>query len=80
MEARKTIDMLTKDSVSIKTEKYITEDNAKYPIGQPHRVSYVNSEIDRKQLQDEQPEDIVNAVLTMWGNKPTVKMSNNDNK
>ena len=72
METRKTIDMLTKESVSIKTEKYITEDNVEYPIGYPHRVSYVNSEIDRKQLQDEQPENIVNAVLTMWG-EPTIK-------
>lgn len=73
IEERKTVDMLTKDSVSILTQKFVTVDNQKLQAGDNHRSGYVNSAIDRQRLTTEEPQEIQNAVFAMWGSSPTVQ-------
>lgn len=78
MYEEKTIDHLDNRSVSIKTDVYLTYDGESYKI-KTTRVSYVNSESDRKRLQEEQPQKVVNAVFAIWGDKATVPDIKNDN-
>lgn len=67
-----TIDMLTSESVSILTQKYVTIEGVDTQVGENHRKAYVNSKSGRAGLQGEQTSDVVNAVLAIWGNAPTV--------
>lgn len=69
---KKTVDMLTKDSVSILTRKFIEIDGQEMQIGENHRCSYVNSEDGRADLLDNEPEAVVNAVMAIWGNEPSI--------
>lgn len=71
----KTVDVLTTDSVSILTRKFINLDGVETQVGDNHRCSYVNSEQGRQDLQAE-PENVVNAVLAIWGDEPTVTEGN----
>lgn len=71
MYEEKTIDHLDNRSVSIKTDVYLTYEGESYKI-KTTRVSYVNSESDRKRLQEEQPEKVAKAVFAIWGDKATV--------
>ena len=72
MITEKTIDMLTKDSVSIKTLRFIEEEGQKYQVGGIHRCAYANSESGRKDLSENEPEDVSSTVLAFWGDTPTV--------
>lgn len=72
MITEKTIDMLTKDSVSIVTERCIEENGTRYKVGDIHRTTYVNSEKGRESLISGEPEDVSVAVLRFWGDQPTV--------
>ncbi|QZY56724.1 hypothetical protein [Crassaminicella profunda] len=72
MTIKYTIDMLTQDSVSVKTQQYTTVDGIEYPIGQPHRKAYVNSVRDRSEVQNELPTAQVNAIFSVWGDTPTI--------
>ena len=72
MIERITLDMLTADSVSVKTQRYTTVDGQEYPIGQPHRKAYINSEKGRDEVQSELPEAQRNAIFAIWGDTPTV--------
>ena len=72
MITEKTIDMLTKDSVSIKTLKFIEEEGQKYQVGDIHRCAYANSESGRQNISENEPEDVSTAVLQYWGDTPTV--------
>ena len=71
----KTVDMLTTDSVSILTQKFIEIDGEKTQVGGNHRCSYINSKDGRKFLIDEEPNEIVNAVFVIWGDEPTIVFS-----
>lgn len=75
---KKTIDMLTVNSVSIATDKFIELDGQEQQVGERHRISYENSVDGRNKIQDEQPENIVSAVLAIWGNVPTVEYLSNE--
>lgn len=70
--AKKTVDMLTSDSVSILTQKYIDIDGVQTQVGQNHRCAYTNSESGRKQIAEKEPDYIVTAVMALWGDAPTV--------
>lgn len=72
METKKTIDMLTKDSVSILTQKFIEEDGVSYQVGKNHRCAYVNSVSGRENIQTNEPEDISSIILAYWGSEPTI--------
>ena len=67
-----TLDTLTQDNVSAKTQKYVGVDGVEYPIGQPHRKAYVNSIRGRQEVQAELPEAQRNAIFAIWGDTPTV--------
>ena len=68
----KTVDMLTVDSVSILTQKFIELDGVKQQVGANHRKAYQNSIEGRKELVSGEPLNIVNSVMAIWGNEPTV--------
>ena len=67
-----TLDMLTPDSVSIKTQRYAVIDGVEYPIGDPWRRAYVNSSSGRQQVQDEVPEPYRSAIFAVWSETPTI--------
>lgn len=72
MENKYTIDNLNTDSVSVKMQKYIIEDEVSYSIGSPHRKVYVNSTRGRSEVENELPTDIQNAIFAIWGDSPTI--------
>lgn len=72
MQTKITLDMLTQDSVSVKTQQYAVIDGQEYPIGQPHRKAYVNSVSGRAAVQAELPQAQANAIMAVWGDTPTV--------
>lgn len=67
-----TLDMLTQDSVSVKTQKYTVVDDIEYQIGDPHRKAYVNSATGRASVNDELPHAQANAIMAVWGDAPTI--------
>lgn len=69
---RKTVDMLTKDSVSILTQQFIELDGIKTQVGENHRIAYCNSKGSRELLAKEQPPEVRDAVFTIWGDTPTI--------
>lgn len=73
IKEKKTVDMLTSESVSILTQKFIELDGEVTQVGQNHRCSYVNSETGRSMLQENEPTYIVNSVFAIWGDKPTIE-------
>ncbi len=70
-----TLDMLTQDSVSVKKQTYIDYMGQQYPIGEPWRRAYVNSIEGRQQIVAELPQAQVNAIMSVWGDTPTVDES-----
>ena len=66
------LDMLTLNGVSLKKQNYIIEGGQSYEVGQPWRRAYVNSERGRQQVQNEIPEPYLTAIMTIWGDTPTV--------
>ena len=67
-----TLDMLTNDNVSVKTQQYVLMNGIEYPIGQPHRKSYANSERGRQEVREELPQEFQNAIFAIWGDTQTV--------
>jgi hypothetical protein len=67
-----TLDMLTQDSVSIKKQNYIVQDEIEYEIGQPWRRAYENSINGRRQVENEVPEPYKSVIFMIWGDTPTV--------
>lgn len=72
IETRKTVDMLTRDSVSILTQKFVTIDEQAQQVGEYHRKAYVNSAESRTDITENEPNDVVVAVMAMWGDTPTI--------
>lgn len=73
METKKTVDMLTVDSVSILTQKFMEDDGEIVQVGKNHRKGYVNSGSGRAELQEKEPPEVAEAVLAIWGDTPTVQ-------
>lgn len=72
MNEKITLDMLTTDGVSVKTQKYADIEGQEYLIGEPHRKAYANSARGRQEVEDELPEAQKNAIFAVWGDTPTV--------
>ena len=51
IKEKKTVDMLTTDSVSILTQKFIDVDVVETQVGENHRCAYANSATGRQNLQ-----------------------------
>lgn len=75
---KKTVDMLTSESVSILTQQFIEIDGEQTQVGANHRASYENSISGRKELEKNEPSEIVECVKTMWGDAPTVFYEDED--
>ena len=72
IKEKKTVDMLTTDSVSILTQKFIDVDGVETQVGENHRCAYTNSTTGRQDLQKQEPQDVVNSVFAIWGDVPTI--------
>lgn len=73
IETRKTVDMLAKDSVSILTQNFIEFEGKEQQVGENHRRAYTNSITGRAEIAENEPENVVNAVMAVWGDTETVK-------
>lgn len=76
----KVIENLVKDGVIIATQEYLARDSVKQKIGEVYRESYGNWESDRKRLTENEPEEIVNAVMAIWGDAPTVFLEESEDE
>lgn len=63
-----TVDNLTTESVSVKTQRVLIEDNGtETALGLPSRKAYTNSNDGRTELAAEVPEPYFSAILAVWG-------------
>ena len=62
-----TLDMLTKDSVSVLRQKFISLNGENVQVGENIRNAYMNCEEDRKILREQLSEEYYNAVIAVWG-------------
>ena len=67
-----TLDMLTKDSVSVLRQQFINYNGTEMQVGENIRNAYMNSKSGREQLRMVLSDEYYNAVMTVWGNAPTV--------
>ena len=70
-----TVDILSQDSVSISKQTFVDYMGQMFPIGQIWRRGYVNSNQGRQQIVEELPNAQVNAIMSVWGDSPTVDES-----
>lgn len=62
-----TLDMLTKDSVSVLRQKFVVIDGTEMQVGENIRNAYTNCENDKKILKEQLSEDYYNAIMAVWG-------------
>ena len=67
-----TLDMLTKDSVSVLRQQFINYGGVDMQVGENVRNAYSNNEDDRALLKNILSEEYYNAVMAVWGTEPTV--------
>jgi hypothetical protein len=68
IKERITLDMLTKDSVSVLRQKFINLGGEDVQVGENVRNAYTNCESDREILRKQLSEEYFNAVIAVWGN------------
>ena len=61
-----TLDMLTKDSVSVLRQKLVVIDGTEMQVGENVRNAFTNCEDDRKILKEQLSEEYYNAVMAVW--------------
>ena len=61
-----TLDMLTKDSVSVLRQKFINLGGEDVQVGKNVRNAYTNCESDRAILKEQLSEEYFNAVMAVW--------------
>ena len=61
-----TLDMLTKDSVSVLRQKFINLGGEDVQVGENVRNAYTNCESDREILRKQLSEEYYNAVMAVW--------------
>lgn len=65
-----TVDNLTIESVSVKTQRVLIEDNGtETALGLPSRKAYTNSNDGRTELAAEVPEPYFSAIISVWGDE-----------
>ena len=73
IEENRNIEDLCRDGVIIAIQEMLVRDDEEpQRVGDVKRVSYGNWESDRQRLIKNEPENIVNAVMAIWGDTPTV--------
>jgi hypothetical protein len=61
-----TLDMLTKDSVSVLRQKFVVIDGTEMQVGENVRNAFTNCEDDRKILKEQLSEEYYNAIMAVW--------------
>ena len=61
-----TLDMLTKEGVSVLRQKFVVIDGTEMQVGENVRNAYMNCENDREILKAELSEEYYNAVMAVW--------------
>ena len=64
-----TLDMLTKDSVSVLRQKFINLGGEDVQVGENVRNAYTNCERDREILKEQLSEEYYNAIMAVWEEK-----------
>lgn len=65
-----TVDNLTTESVSLKTQRVLIEDDGtETALGLPSRKAYTNSNDGRTELAVEVQEPYFSAIISVWGNE-----------
>ncbi|WP_418815523.1 hypothetical protein [Ruminococcus bromii] len=67
-----TLDMLTKDSVSVLKQQFLNFNGEEMQVGENVRNAYMNSKSGREQLRKVLSDEYFNAVMAVWGDNPTV--------
>ena len=63
-----TVDNLTTESVSVKTQRVLVEDNGiETVLGLPSRKAYANSNDGRTELAAEVSEPYFSGIIAVWG-------------
>ena len=66
IKERITLDMLTKDSVSVLRQKFVVIDGTEMQVGENVRNAFTNCEDDRKILKEQLSEEYYNAIMAVW--------------
>ena len=79
-----TLDMLTKDSVSVLRQQFLTFNGEEMQVGGNIRNAYMNDESGREQLRKVLSDEYYNAVMAVWGDtltadEPIVESENENN-
>lgn len=61
-----TLDMLTKDSVSVLRQQFINYNGTEMQVGENVRNAYMNSKSGREQLRAVLSDEYYNAVMAVW--------------
>lgn len=72
IQTKKTITELTQNSVSVLTQRFIIEDEIELQVGENHRCAYINSKSGRIDIVENEPKEVSNSVLMIWGSEPTI--------
>lgn len=67
-----TLDMLTKDSVSVLRQQFLNYNGTEMQVGENIRNAYMNSKSGREQLKAVLSDEYYNAVMAVWGDNPPV--------
>ena len=66
------LDMLTKDSVSVLRQQFLTFNGEEMQVGGNIQNAYMNSESGREQLRKVLSDEYFNADMAVWGTDPTI--------
>ena len=61
-----TLDMLTKDSVSVLRQQFLNYNGTEMQVGENIRNAYSNNEDDRTSLKSVLSDEYYNAVMAVW--------------
>jgi hypothetical protein len=61
-----TLDMLTKDSVSVLRQKFIEINGTEMQVGGNVRNAYTNCDEDKSILKEQLSEEYYNAIMAVW--------------
>ena len=61
-----TLDMLTKDSVSVLRQKFINLGGEDVQVGENDRNAYKNCDEDKSILKEQLSEEYYNAIMAVW--------------
>ena len=67
-----TLDMLTKESVSVLRQQFLNYNGEEMQVGGNIRNAYMNDESGREQLRKVLSDEYYNAVMAVWRTEPTV--------